>query len=281
VDGQQVDREYYYFMTKIKKLTGIDLGQYKSSQMQRRLKSLLNRSGMRNFVEYYKLLERDRQALQSFLDFITINVSEFFRNPDKFEELKTNILPGLLARQDEVRIWSAGCAHGAEPYSVAIIMDELASSKPYSIWATDIDASILEKAKQGVYRDVDVKNVSRQRLINYFTYDREASTYTVEPSIRERVVFEVHDLLKDPFPQDMDLILCRNVVIYFTDEAKAVLYERFYESLREGGVLFVGGTEMVFGASSIGFESISPLFYRKPIGGGQPLKPGRATSPAK
>ena len=176
-----MDREYYYFMTKIKKLTGIDLGQYKSSQMQRRLKSLLNRSGMRNFVEYYKLLERDRQALQSFLDFITINVSEFFRNPDKFEELKTNILPGLLARQDEVRIWSAGCAHGAEPYSVAIIMDELASSKPYSIWATDIDASILEKAKQGACRDVDVKNVSRQRLINYFTYDREASTYTVEP----------------------------------------------------------------------------------------------------
>lgn len=265
MDGDRLEREYQYFVSKIKKLTGMDLSQYKSRQMQRRLGSLLVRAGVNNYIEYYKLLENDKQALQSFLDYITINVSEFFRNPDKFEELKKNILPELLKRREFLRIWSAGCANGAEPYSVAILMDELSGPESYSVLATDVDALILERAKQGVYRDSDIKNVSRQRLIEYFIHDRTTSTYTVKPRIRDRVVFQVHDLLKDPFPSDMDLILCRNVVIYFTDDAKTSLYKRFFKSLRAGGVLFVGGTEMVFGASSIGFESISPFFYRKPL----------------
>lgn len=279
MEEQNLDREYHYFMTKIRRLTGIDLGQYKSRQMQRRLGSLLSRNGAKNYVEYYKLLESDRHALQNFLDSLTINVSEFFRNPDKFEELRKRVLPELLNRRDEVRIWSAGCAHGAEPYSVAILMDELSDSVRHSILATDIDATTLAKAKQAVYREVDVKNVSRHRLSTYFIHDREASTYAVRPHIRDRVVFQVHDLLKDPFPTDLDLILCRNVVIYFTEDAKASLYKRFYESLREGGVLFVGGTEMVFGASSMGYESVSPFLYRRPVGDRRLGGAGKAMSP--
>lgn len=261
-----MEQDYELFVSRIKRLTGIDLGQYKQHQMQRRLGSLLHRSGVSNYAEYYKLLERDKAALQSFVDYITINVSEFFRNPDKFDELQKRHLPELLERRRELRVWSAGCAHGAEPYSVAILLDELTPTKSHNILATDIDATVLGKARLGVYSAADVKNVSSQRLSKYFAHDEGSSTYVLKPRIRDRVTFEVHDLLRDKYPDGVDLILCRNVAIYFTETAKDLLYRRFYDSLAEGGLLFVGGTEMVFGASSIGFDSVSPFFYRKPAG---------------
>jgi chemotaxis protein methyltransferase CheR len=261
-----LERGYEYFITKIKQLTGIDLRQYRSQQMRRRLGSMLTRSGANDYVEYYKLLESDRSALQKFVESVTINVSEFFRNADKFRELETRFLPELLSRSAELRIWSAGCANGAEPYSVAILLDELSPLGCHSILATDIDASILEKARLGTYDASDVRNVTQQRLQTYFTHESSTNTFTIKRRIREKVTFEVHDLLRDPYPTDLDLILCRNVVIYFTEQAKAALYKQFFDSLRRGGLLFVGGTEMVFGAGSIGYVTVSPFFYQKPMG---------------
>lgn len=261
-----MERDYELFVSKIRRLTGIDLGQYKQHQMQRRLGSLLHRNGVSSYMDYCRLLERDKAALQSFVDHITINVSEFFRNPEKFDELQKRHMPELLDRPRELRIWSAGCANGAEPYSVAILLDESTPSRSHSILATDIDATILGKARLGTYTAADIKNVSSQRLSKYFVHDERSSTYVVKPRIRDRVVFRVHDLLSDKYPDGVDLILCRNVAIYFIEAAKDQLYRRFYDSLSEGGLLFVGGTEMVFGASSIGFESVSPFFYRKPAG---------------
>lgn len=258
--------DYEYFVLKIKKLTGIDLGQYRSQQMRRRLGSMLRRSGASNFIEYYKLLERDRSALEKFVDSVTINVSEFFRNADKFGELEKRFLPQLLGGRLQLRIWSAGCANGAEPYSVAILLDELSPFGCHSLLATDIDASILEKAKLGIYTASDVRNVSRQRLETYFAHDSSTDSYTIKRRIREKVTFEAHDLLRDAYPTDLDLILCRNVVIYFTEQAKATLYKQFFDSLRPGGLLFVGGTEMVFGAGSMGYVTVSPFFYQKPAG---------------
>jgi chemotaxis protein methyltransferase CheR len=275
----RLESEYEYFVMEIKKLTGIDLGQYRSQQMRRRLGSLLHRSGVSSFIEYYRLLERDRSALLKFVDSVTINVSEFFRNTDKFSELETRFLPELLSRHTQLKIWSAGCANGAEPYSVAILLDELAPFGGHSILATDIDSSILEKAKLGTYTASDVRNVSRQRLETYFTHDAGTGTYTIKRRIRERVTFETHDLLRDPYPTGLDLILCRNVVIYFTEQAKATLYKQFFDSLRPGGLLFVGGTEMVFGAGSIGYDTVSPFFYQKPASDETKQRSAPATTP--
>jgi chemotaxis protein methyltransferase CheR len=274
-----LERGYEYFITKIKQLTGIDLRQYRSQQMRRRLGSMLTRSGANDYVEYYKLLESDRSALQKFVESVTINVSEFFRNADKFRELETRFLPELLSRSAELRIWSAGCANGAEPYSVAILLDELSPLGCHSILATDLDSAILERAKLGVYTASDVRNVSPQRLETYFKRDGNTDTYTIKRRIGNKVVFQAHDLLRDPYPTDLDLILCRNVVIYFTEQAKTTLFRQFFDSLRPGGLLFVGGTEMIFGASSMGYLSVSPFFYQRPVTGEIRQNPASVTTP--
>lgn len=255
------DPSYGFFRKRVKELTGIDLDYYKGNQLERRLKGIMARVKAPGLYEYAKLLERDPACLQEFKDYFTINVSEFFRNPERFEELKGKILPALLRESRDLRIWSAGCSNGAEPYSVAILLQEVAPFGHHEILATDIDDTILSKAREGLYQGNDLKNVSEERRQRYF--QAEAAGYRIKPDLKRRVRFQHHNLLLDPYPQGMDLILCRNVVIYFTEEAKNLVYRKFHQALRPGGILFVGGTESLFGAREIGFEAVGPFFYRK------------------
>jgi len=257
--------DYEWFKKKIYLKTGIDIGLYKPQQMQRRIGSMMERARVQNYADYYALLERDPSRLTEFLDRLTINVSELFRNPEKFEELKEKILPGILAKNARLKVWSAGCSYGAEPYSVAILLDELTPGIQHYILASDIDVKILEKAKEGRFTADDMKNVSRERLERYFF--RQEGLYQIKTAIRERVTFARHNLLADPFPQGFDLILCRNVVIYFTDVAKDRLYRNFYTALKPGGVLLVGGTERIFQHREIGFSMLAPFCYRKEVEG--------------
>lgn len=255
------DLGYAHFQRQVLRLTGIDLGAYKSQQMRRRLGTLLARTKAANLFEYARLLERP-DKLQEFLDFFTINVSEFFRIPDKFEYLVTHVLPGLLARGRELRVWSAGCSNGAEPYSLAILLEEMAPLGRWSILATDVDRTTLARAQRGDrYTPADTRNVGERRLARYF--DRDESGYRVKETLKRRVKFRVHDLLKDPFETGFHLVLCRHVVIYFTEEAKDSLYRKFADSLEQGGVLFVGGTEIIPRAKDLGLEATAVSFYRK------------------
>ena len=255
------DMAYAYFQRRVRALTGIDLSAYKSQQMRRRLGTLLARNRVGNLFEYARLLDQP-DRLKEFLDFFTINVSEFFRIPDKFEYLASHVLPVLMRKGGELRVWSAGCSNGAEPYSMAIVLDEMAPYGRWSILATDVDRTTLARAQRGDgYTPADVRNVSQPRLARYF--QRDASGYRVTDRLKRRVRFEMHDLLRDPFQSGFHLILCRHVVIYFTEDAKDLLYRRLAESLQGGGVLFVGGTEIIPRAREIGLESISVSFYRK------------------
>lgn len=253
--------DYEVFRRKVLALTGIDLGLYKSQQMQRRIGSLMERAGVSTFAAYGDLLGRDRAELDRFCDYITINVSEFFRNPEKFDELEREILPELLARSRNLNIWSAGCSNGAEIYSVAMILQEIAPRGYHRLLGTDIDTGILSKALAGVYGPQDVRNVSAARMAKYFKADGES--YVLLPEIRSKVQFKMHNLLSDPFERNFDLIICRNVVIYFTDEAKQDLYGKFWESLKDDGVLFIGGTETILNAKDIGFAPMASFFYKK------------------
>ena len=253
--------DYEVFRRKVTALTGIDLGLYKSQQMQRRIKNLLDKAGAPTFTHYGGLLERDPEELKRFCDYIMINVSEFFRNPEKFDELEEDILPSLLRRSPNLSIWSAGASNGAEIYSVAMILDEIAPRGYHRFLATDIDSGAIAQALAGVYGPQDVKNVSSARLAKYFTF--EGSAYTVSPKIKSKVQFKMHNLLADRFDRGFDLILCRNVVIYFTDEAKNTLYVKFRESLKDDGILFIGGTETILNAREIGFLPTSSFFYRR------------------
>jgi len=261
------DLDYFVFQRRIKEKTGIDLTAYKRPQMERRLRSLISQSGATSFQQYLHLLDKSPQMMDEFRKRMTINVSELFRNSDKFEELQNDILPRLQFVDRRPRVWSAGCSYGAEAYSLAIILHEsVPGALNPPILATDIDTEILNRAREGVFSEADMKNVSAMRRRRYFT--PVAGGWRVADTLRPFVEFRRHDLIADAFERGFDLILCRNVVIYFTDDAKAHLYRRLWSSLRPGGVLFIGSTEHIMDAREIGLEPISAFFYRRPVSGG-------------
>lgn len=251
---------YPVFRKTVLDLTGIDLDCYKGTQMERRLQTIMRRAGVPDLTAYAKLLAATPARVKEFQDFLTINVSEWLRNPDKFEELQKVILPDLLKKSPRLRIWSAGCSNGSEPYSVAMLLDELDPLGKHQVIATDLDEEILKTARAGVYQEKDIKNVSPARRARYLI--QQGDQFVVKPELKAKISFERQNLLSDPFPQEIDLILCRNVVIYFTEEAKDELYRKFHRSLRPGGILFVGGTESLLKARELGYASASPFFYR-------------------
>lgn len=261
--GAAVDRGngFESLRTRVLALTGIDLGQYKGTQLDRRLASFLARHGLPDLAALGCLMEKEPRTLESFRDFLTINVSEFYRNSDRFDELRRRVLPELLQVSPALRIWSAGCSIGAEIYTVAILLDELTPGRHHHLLATDIDRVILEKARRAVFADHESKAVPISARQRYFK--EGPGGFHFDRRLADTVEFRYHNMLKDPMPDGMDLILCRNVVIYFTDEAKEKLYGDFHNSLRPGGYLFVGGTEMLFNARQIGFQPVSPCFYQK------------------
>ncbi len=256
------DNEYTYVKRKVNELLCIDLDNYKERQMRRRLNSFLERANADDVGNYFNSMEKDHKMIQELKDFLTINVSEFFRDDRQFEKLESVIMPELLRDRVCLKLWSAGCSIGAEPYTMAIILEELSPGTNHKIIATDLDETILKQARAGgPYMEQDVRNVNPQRLAKYFR--KEGDKYWVADSIRNRVKFRRHNLLSDPYEDNCDLILCRNVVIYFTDNAKSKINRGFHASLREGGVLFIGGSEIIFDSSKIGLCVIIPSFYRK------------------
>lgn len=255
--------DYEMLVRWLKGRTGLDLTSYKSVQMKRRLTSLMESLGISDFQEYIALLERDQAALDQFLKRLTINVSDFFRNPERFSDLQRVILPRLLSEREQLKVWSAGCANGSEPYTLAIILYELgaATFHQHEILATDLDKRSLDQAEAGIYTESEIKGVSEKQRHRYF--HPVGDNWQVRDFLRKSVKFKQQNLLTDPFPQDCDLILCRNVVIYFTQEAKDKLYPRLQAALRPGGVLMVGGTEPILRYADYGFQQLGSGFYRR------------------
>ena len=255
-------QEWELFKQKLFAKSSINLNDYKPAQMQRRITNFLHRNNARGYLDFFQKIETDPKLYKSFIDYLTINVTEFFRTPEKFNELEAVVLPDLLMKKQRLNIWSAGCSIGAEPYSLAMALDQLTPTVRHRILGTDLDVEMLNKAKQGLYTTNELKNVAPERLKRYFSVQND--NYLVQEAVRSRVELVRHNLLLDTFEDGFDLILCRNVVIYFTEEAKNTLYRRFFKALRPGGVLFVGGTEAILNFREMGFEGYLPFFYRKP-----------------
>lgn len=256
----QID-DYTYFKRKIRELLGIDLDGYKEEQVKRRVGVLMSKVGAKDFISFYKAIESDLQLRREFIDKITINVSEFFRNPEQFEILKSRIIPRLIEKFSSIKVWSAGCSYGNEPYSVAIILDEL-GIRNFTLLATDIDENALQKAREGIYKIDDLKGISQDRMARYFIKLDEKS-YKIADKIRSSVKFSRLDLLKDPYPRGMHLVLCRNVIIYFTQEAKEYVFKNIAESLVANGMLFLGNTERIFSPEKYKLKPIDLFFYEK------------------
>ncbi|MDM5294111.1 protein-glutamate O-methyltransferase CheR [Peribacillus simplex] len=254
-------QEYEEFIRNIKMLTGIDLASYKEGQMKRRLTSLYEKRGYHSFREYYKDIQTCPGVLIEFLDRMTINVSEFYRNPKRWEVLELKILPGLLGSKKKLKIWSAACSTGEEPYTIAMMLSNLVPLSQIEILATDLDENVMARAELGIYPERSLTEVPEEIKRKYF--EKEGSFYRVNDEIKKRVTFKKQNLLADRFDRGFDLVVCRNVLIYFTEEAKSLLYEKFSASLNSGGIFFVGSTEQIFTPGKYQFETVDTFFYKK------------------
>ena len=257
--------EYDVFKSNVKKLTGLDLNSYKN-QIHRRVHMLMQRWSITSYDIYIKTIKENDQKLREFLDYLTINVSEFFRNPNKWTELQDVILPRLIQSRGkkQLKLWSAGSATGEEPYSLAILSMEAKLAPQTPVLASDIDQGAIAIAKRGHYLKRQLINIPKELVGRYFTTPDGGETYIVNSEVKSRVSFQRLNLIEDTFGDDFDLILCRNVVIYFCADTKTALYHKFFKALRPGGYLLVGSTEQIFDYRKIGFESAGAFLYQKP-----------------
>jgi chemotaxis protein methyltransferase CheR len=253
--------DYTEFCDGVRRLTGIDLAQYKRPQMERRIRSFADRRGIDGLAEYLGALAADRDALEGFLDRMTINVSQLWRNPEQWDRLGSAILPEL-ARTGTIRAWSAGSSYGAEAYTLAAICRRAAPGCRVEIRGTDIDARMVARAREGRFTAEDARSAPRPELERAF--DRDGDGWRAKPELRLMVSFATGDLLRDAVtPGAYDLVLCRNVVIYFTEAVRDALHGRLATALRPGGYLMVGSSERVSAPGAFGLATSHPFIYRK------------------
>jgi chemotaxis protein methyltransferase CheR len=255
-----VDKEFNNFIVNVKRKTGIDLVKYKEEQLKRRLTTLYIKNGFTNFDHYFNNMQTNKDLFNEFLDKITINVTEFYRNPSLWEVLEKEIIPLVLKEERKIKCWSSACSTGEEPYTLAMILNEQ-GIKNAEIMASDLDEGVLSKATQGVYFEKALKDLPKKYTDKYF--ESKDLNFEISNTIKKNVKFKRLDLLADTFDSNYDLIICRNVMIYFTEEANMNLYRKFSEALRPGGVLFVGSTEQIFRPEKYNLETVGPFFYRK------------------
>lgn len=253
---------YEKFKKDIYALTTIDLDAYKEKQMRRRIETLIAKNQVKSYNDYVALLKKDKEKFDQFVSFLTINVSEFYRNPDQWRLLERDVLPALIERFGKnLKVWSAACSTGDEPYSLVMAMSNFLPLSQIKILATDIDKQILEKAKVGLYNAKSLAGVPEDLKKKYFT--KVGESFRISDEIKSRVEFKQHDLLRDAYPTGCHLIVCRNVLIYFTEEAKEEIYRKFNHALVKNGILFIGSTEQIMNYRELNYQRNQSFFFQK------------------
>ena len=232
-------------------------------QMKRRIDTLISNHKYKGYQEYIAAIKKDKDLMDEFLGYMTINVSEFYRDPLQWQFLDREVFPELIRKFGKnLKIWSAACSTGDEPYSLVMALSKHLPLANIRIYATDLDKQILEKAKVGLYAEKSLASVPKDLKAKYFT--KVGSSYRISDDIKKRVTFKQHNLIKDRYEMGYHLIVCRNVLIYFTEEAKDEVFAKYYKSLAPGGVLFIGSTEQIMNYKEIGYDRKSSFFYTKP-----------------
>ena len=263
-------QEFEQVRALVKKTTGINLEVNRYELVYNRLAGRLRVFRLRAFSEYLALIRDSNGEFVNFINAITTNVTSFFREQHHFEYLTQTILSSWRAQESRrrIRIWSAGCSSGEEPYSIAMVLKEnLNEFKDWDIkiLATDLDSSILEKAKRGIYPEECVLNLNPERRRLWFRRGRGGNKGFVRvcPSLQELITFKQLNLMhKWPFKGPIDLIFCRNVVIYFDKETTRNLIAQFYQILTNDGHLFMGHSESIMG-TEVCFDRMGRTIYRK------------------
>lgn len=287
------DEEFRLFRNLIYDEAGIYLKEARKDFLEHRLAKRMGATGMSSPYWYYKLVTETKNELLILLDLLTVNETSFFRNGPQMELFGKVILPdvmGMRSRdmQKRLRIWSAGCSSGEEPYSIAMIVHETIRNEPSSflsldkwssgclrraadsewdtrIFASDLSLTVLETASKGVYAGDKVRaTVNEHYLTRYF--DACGDCYRVRNEIKKMVVFDFHNLKNDNGLGNLDIIFCRNVMIYFNEEEQRRLIDKFYRGLNPGGYLLLGHAESLHGLGT-GFEFVydnKGTAYKKP-----------------
>jgi chemotaxis protein methyltransferase CheR len=252
-DGEELGR----LLEKIYHERGFDLREYKETVLIRRLGRRLRARGAQTYASYARVLDQDPAEYDMLFNDLTINVTSFFRDDIAFRALGDVVLQALTARGlNNIRIWSAGCATGEEPYSIAMLLlqmlGEEIGSQEVSILATDVDAKALDCAREGRFAPKDVQGIRAAWLSRYFV--PEGDGFRVRPALSRLVTFQAHNLASDPPYHDLDLVVCRNVLIYFAPTLQTRVLKSFHEGLREGGFLLLGKAEVPVGEAKALFD---------------------------
>jgi chemotaxis protein methyltransferase CheR len=256
---------------KVKKMVNASLGLncdgYREEYVRRRFEIRLKETGAKTYCNYVNYLRKNPAEFNFLLSDLTINYTSFFRDADVFLFLEKSIFPSLFV-QPTVKIWSAGCSTGEEPYSLAIIALKLLETRQFkckvTIFASDIDREALAKAANGLYRASQLQGAEKWIVSKYFL--KVGDLFKIKDSVKELVKFEVQDLMKPSPRQNFDLVLCRNVMIYFSREGQQHIHMNFFDALRTGGFFVSGKTEMLSGEPAAKFKlsNVQCRVYKKP-----------------
>lgn len=260
-DLHEDEKEFADLKVIIKRKIGFNCEDYKQPHLKRRLAVRLRATKSKSYKEYAELLLKNAEEERQLKETLTVNVTELFRNPETYESVQHNVLPELIKHKGDnrfLKVWSAGCSNGEEPYSIAIMLNEYlgSSTKRYniSIMGTDIDEDSLGKAEMGVFQPKQLEKISVERLTRFFS--KKDNNYQVNDEIKRLVKIKRHDLISGPKLSGFDIIFCRNVTIYFEQKLQEILYMNFYDALNEGGYFVMGKTETLVGPAGRLFKHV-------------------------
>ena len=260
------DAAFEDLLDYLKRSRGFDFTGYKRASLRRRVDKRVQGSGATGYADYIDYLEVHPDEYVLLFNTVLINVTTFFRDPSAWDYLSEEVIPRLLAAKspdEPIRLWSAGCASGQEPYALAMALAETlgfdAFRERVKIYATDIDDDALTQARSASYSAREVQSIPPTLLETYF--DKEGSRYVFHKDLRRCLIFGRHDLMQDSPISRIDLLVCRNTVMYFNADVQAGILARFHFALREGGVLFLGKAEMLFSHTGL----FLPLDLRRRI----------------
>ncbi|HEQ72417.1 MAG TPA: protein-glutamate O-methyltransferase CheR [Spirochaetia bacterium] len=267
--GILTDRDFSLFSKLIYEHSGIHFSQMNRSILETRLGERMKQSAQANLDHYYRYLLSNQEEMKMLLDSVTTNLTRFFRNTGHFETLEKFVIPDLVAyktktRNTHVRIWSAGCATGEEPYSIAFVMKEKLP-RPFTVEliASDLSLKSLMIAQQGYYPENKLEGVPPAYVAKYF--EKKDQGYQVISEIKNLVKFDYHNLKYDSGLKHVDIVFCRNVIIYFDEAAQKAVVNRFWNIMSPHSFLFLGHSESLFGMHT-SFEFVKTnwsVIYRK------------------
>jgi len=245
------DSDFELYRKFIYAESGITFTPTNRSILESRLKERLREKKVDSVRSYYDTINRDKEELKGFLDSITTNLTRFFRNQAHFDALEKHVIPELInnIRKDNpgtIRFWSAGCSTGEEPYTIAMLMSEvLPPSWKFEILASDISLKCLMTAKEGFYADNRIDGIPPNYLTKYF--DKVEGGYKIHTDLQSKIKFDYHNLKNESGQRNLDIVFCRNVIIYFDEAAQTAVINRFWESMAPKSFLFIGHSESLFG----------------------------------